>query len=69
MCLILEDDVQTVLRLDEADVLDDIVVVQVLEEVDLGLTQCLVSDPCSFDFQIGLLQLRVVAPGCSDSRC
>lgn len=34
---ILEDDVQTVLGLDKADVFDDIVVVEVLEEVDLGL--------------------------------
>lgn len=37
MRVILEDDVQTVLRLDETDVLYDVVVVQVLEEVDLGL--------------------------------
>lgn len=33
----LEDDVQTVLGLDEANIFDNIIVVEVLEEVDLGL--------------------------------
>lgn len=35
----LKNDVQAVLRLDETDVLDNIVVVEVLEEVDLCLRQ------------------------------
>lgn len=39
----LEDDVQAVLRLDETDVLDDIVVVEVLEKVDFCLERYPVS--------------------------
>lgn len=35
---LLEDDVQTVLGLDEANILDDVVVVEVLKKVDLGLS-------------------------------
>lgn len=35
---VLEYDVQTVLRLDEANVFDDVVMVEVLEKVDLGLS-------------------------------
>lgn len=47
---LLEDDVQTVLGLDEADILDDVVMVEVLEEVDFGLSfprQQISRPPCS----------------------
>lgn len=37
---LLEDDVEAVLGLDEADVFDDVVMMEVLEEIDLCLQLC-----------------------------
>lgn len=47
----LEDDVQAVLRLDEANVLDNVVVMEILEEIDLGLSREILSTTQALSFQ------------------